>query len=139
MATTLTLTPKNLKNVTRPSSTKPSHLYEVAEKINQLSIIVEDDWDSLTEETQHFLRCMTYDNLNPQTQFSLKRAWGRIKFLWFLTFSDDMAVFQWHSAVVRLNESVLDAIEFENDKFKEDLSKALDLEGARVGQGRRVR
>ena len=138
MSTPLLLQPKQVKQLASPHSAKPPYLYGLAQRAERLAVLVEEDWDSFSDEMKHLLTCIAYDSLKPP-RFSLKHLFLRLRWSWMVAFDDEDALLQYRASFARLRNAVLDAIESENEDYQADLVEALSSLRFDPDAGRRVR
>ncbi len=123
---TIALPYDDFKQIVSPNSSKPLYLLELARKVEDLSQVVENDWDSLSEDTQLILKAIAYEAL-PNQPFSIVRWFQRISWRWKMVFIDDNSVLYWHLALQRLINAVLDVTELENPEYNKDLATVIKL------------
>ena len=124
MSTPLLLQPKQVKQLASPHSAKPPYLYQLAQRAERLAVLVEEDWDSFSDEMKHLLTYLAYDSLEPP-RFSLKHLFLRLRWSWIVAFDDEDALLQYRASFASLRNAVLDAIESENEDYQADLAEAL--------------
>ena len=138
MSTPLLLQPQQVKQLASPHSAKPPHLYHLAQRAERLAVLVEEDWDALSDEMKHLLTCLAYDSLE-QPRFSLKHLFLRLRWSWMVAFNDEDALLQYRASFARLRNAVLDAVESENEDYQADLAEALSSLSFDPNAGKRVR
>ncbi|MDB9311593.1 hypothetical protein PN462_00665 [Spirulina sp. CS-785/01] len=119
--------PQDFSKISKPRRVNSSRLEQFTGFLDQLAILVEQQWDNLSNDEQTLLTTMVYDALNEsgEVQGWLKRLTQRLSFAWMLLNSGEDAFVQYRNAVYRLINAVLDKIERSHPDYDRKLSETL--------------
>lgn len=121
---TLTLNANMLRNLedyqTRLKT--PSQLQSYSAKLQFLTDLVEDNWETLPDSTRKAIRVYAYSLMDRKPTF-----WGHVKSLLFLyrVWTSKEVLADFLSALVRLDNVVLDLIEKEHSTYFATLNRAI--------------
>ncbi|NEO27703.1 MAG: hypothetical protein F6K03_12635 [Kamptonema sp. SIO4C4] len=119
--------PQDFSKIPKPRRVNPSRLEQLTVVLDQLAIVVEQQWHNLSNDEQTLLTTMVYDALNESedAQGWFKRFTQRLSFAWMLLNRVEDAFVQYRNAVHRLINAVLDKVERSHPDYDHKLSEAI--------------
>lgn len=117
--------PSIIRKIKQPTTTKPSKYRQYAKIANELANHVNKYWDNFDESIRHNLRVAVSYTLEPNKIFSQLSMFCSNATMMVVFLMDREAVLEWSIAVRRMQASVLNSIERENQEYKRILSSTL--------------
>lgn len=132
MSATITISPSEIRQIFQPRTSSASRFWELAQKANNLAVIVEARWEQIPADTRELLKIFAYALIEPPQGIKgvLIELLGRF-YLAFSLFSiaikgEQDAFIAYAGAFQRLLNAILSAIEREDIAYQKALSEALE-------------
>ena len=132
MSATITISPSEIRQIFQPRTSSASRFWELAQKANNLAVIIEARWDQIPADTRELLKIFAYAVIEPPQGIKgvLIELLGRF-YLAFSLFSiaikgEQDAFIAYAGAFQRLLNAILSAIEREDIAYEKALSEALE-------------
>lgn len=132
MSATIAINPSEIREIYPLRISNASRLWELAQKTNELAIIVEAHWEKITPETKQLLTSFAYTVIEPpkgikgiffdwssRFSFALALPWIAFK-------RDQYALIAYYSAFPRLVNAIFSAIERKDTAYQQALSNAIE-------------
>jgi hypothetical protein len=142
MSTAIAISPTEIREIFQPRTANSLRLWDIAQKANALAVEVEDRWEEFPADKRKLLTTFAYAVIEPPQGIKGK----------FLDFVDRLSVVWTIGAIVlkrefnafvfyaeayqRLLNSILSAIEREDEDYQKALSEALEETFANVGNSK---
>lgn len=135
-----TIDPKEVHQLASPHADNPSRLIESARRAERLAVLVDNEWEDFTPEIREVFKALAYDTIREPSGIRerLRRWWHRKKLgRGFLRSREEMlAVVEYVYSTHRLIDTVLVAVEREDEEHQEKLAAAAEQAAAKQGDGR---
>jgi hypothetical protein len=132
MSATITISPIEIRQIFQPRTSSASRFWELAEKANNLAVIIDARWDQIPLETRELLKIFAYAVIEPPQEikgifvYYLGRClWNFSLFLMELK-GEKKSVVAYNGAFKRLLNAILSGIEREDIAYEKALSEALE-------------
>lgn len=140
MDASFTTDPKEVYQLASPSADNPSRLIESARRAERLATLVDNEWEDFTPEIRETFKAFAYDTIRESSGMweRLRRWWHRKKLgRGFSRSREEMlAVVEYLYGTYRLVDSVLVAVEREDEEHQERLTAAAERAATKQGDGR---
>ena len=132
MSATITISPSEIRQIFEPRTSSASRFWELAQKANNLAVIIEGRWDQIPAETQELLKIFAYAVIEPPQ--GIKGVFIELLGRFYLAFSlfsiaikgEQDAFIAYAGAFKRLLNAILSGIEREDIAYEKALSEALE-------------
>jgi hypothetical protein len=132
MSATITISPSEIRQIFEPRTSSASRFWELAQKANNLAVIIDARWEQIPAETRDILKIFAYAVIEPPQGIKgiLIDFLGRFS-LAFSLFSiaikgEQDAFIAYAGAFQRLLNAILSGIEREDIAYEKALSEALE-------------
>ncbi len=132
MSATITISPSEIRQIFQPRTPSASRFWELAEKANNLAVIIDARWDQIPPETRELLKIFAYAVIEPPQEikgifvYYLGRClWNFSLFLIELK-GEKKSVVAYNVAFERLLNAILSGVEREDMAYEKALSEALE-------------
>lgn len=132
MSATITISPSEIRQIFEPRTSSASRFWELAQKANNLAVIIDARWEQIPPETREILKIFAYAVIEPPQGIKeiLINFLGRFS-LAFSLFSiaikgEQDAFIAYAGAFQRLLNAILSGIEREDIAYEKALSEALE-------------
>jgi|GEM_PF-729073 hypothetical protein len=132
MSATITISPSEIRQIFQPRTSSASRFWELAQKANNLAVIIESRWETIPAETQELLKVFAYTFIEPPQGLKekfLKFVGGvylSIAFIGILFKGELDSFVAYLNAFNRLLNAILSGIEREDVAYQKALSEALE-------------
>ena len=132
MSASITISPSEIRQIFEPRTSSASRFWELAQKANNLAVIIEGRWDQIPAETQELLKIFAYAVIEPPQ--GIKGLFIELLGRFYLAFSlfsiaikgEQDAFIAYAGAFKRLLNAILSGIEREDIAYEKALSEALE-------------
>ena len=139
MSATITISPSEIRQIFQPRTSSASRFWELAQKANNLAVIIEARWDQIPPETRELLKIFAYAVIEPPQ--GIKGVFIELLGRFYLAFSlfsiaikgEQDAFIAYAGAFKRLLNAILSGIEREDIAYEKALSEALEETFAGLG------
>ncbi|MEY3870373.1 MAG: hypothetical protein RLZZ338_4267 [Cyanobacteriota bacterium] len=132
MSASITISPREIRQIFQPHTSSASRFWELAQKANNLAIIIEARWDQIPTETRELLKIFAYAVIEPPqgikgifVEFFERFSWAFALFLIVIKGEKD-GLIAYLGAFQRLLNAILNGIEREDIAYQKALSEALE-------------
>ena len=132
MSATITISPSEIRQIFQPRTSSASRFWELAQKANNLAVIIEDRWEKIPAETQELLKFFAYAFIEPPQ--GIKERF--LKFVglfsvaillpWIVLKGELDSFVAYNKAFNRLVNAILSGVEREDRAYQEALSETLE-------------
>ena len=140
MDASFTIDPKEVYKFASAGADNPSHLIARARQAERLAMLIDNEWEDYPPEVREAFKALAYDTIREPsgTRERLRRWWYRKKLGRRFSRSREemLTVVEYVYSTHRLIDSVLVAVEREDEKLKESLAAAAEQAAAKQGDGR---
>jgi hypothetical protein len=132
MSATITISPSEIRQIFQPRTSSASRFWELAQKANNLAVIIDARWEQIPPETREILKIFAYAVIEPPQGIKgiLIDFLGRfsLAFTLFLIVlkGEKDGLIAYMGAFQRLLNAILSGIEREDIAYEEALSEALE-------------
>lgn len=131
MSATVTISPSEIRQIFQPRTSSASRFWELAQKANNLAVIIEDRWEKIPTETQELLKVFAYAFIEPPQGIKerLLKFVGlfslAIALPWIVLKGKLDSFVAYINAFNRLINAILSGVEREDIAYQKALSEAL--------------
>ena len=132
MSATITISPSEIRQIFQPRTSSASRFWELAQKANNLAVIIEDRWEKIPAKTQELLKVFAYAFIEPPQgikerllKFVGLFSWA-IALPWIVLKGELDSFVAYINAFNRLINAILSGVEREDIAYQEALSEALE-------------
>lgn len=132
MSATITISPSEIRQIFQPRTSSASKFWELAQKANNLAVIIDARWEQIPSETRELLKVFAYALIEPPQGikgifvYYLGRClWNFSLFLIQLK-GEKKSLIAYNEAFQRLLNAILSGIEREDMAYEKALSEALE-------------
>lgn len=132
MSATITISPSEIRQIFQPRTSSASRFWELAEKANNLAVIIEDRWEKIPAETQELLKAFVYAFIEPPQGIKEKLlkfvglfSWA-IALPWIVLKGELDSFVAYINSFNRLINAILSGVEREDSAYQKALSEALE-------------
>ena len=138
MNASFTIDPKEVHRLASPRVGNPSNLAETARRAERLAVRVDNEWEDFTPEVREMFKAHAYDSIREPSS-----AWERLRNWWhrrelgrgFARGGEEMlAVVEYVSSAHRLINSILVAVEREDEELQTKLAAAAERAASKQGE-----
>lgn len=119
---------KKIPKIKHPQPVNASKLEKLTQALEQLAVIVDKKWNTLSQDEQDLLSTIVYDAIDSSEndQNWLLTFWRRLLFAWMVFNSGESAFVAYSNAVQRFINAVLDKIERTHPDYENQVSESLE-------------
>ncbi|WP_293147597.1 MULTISPECIES: hypothetical protein [unclassified Microcoleus] len=132
MSARITISPSEIRQIFQPRTSSASRFWELAQKANNLAVIIEDRWEKIPAETQELLKIFAYTFIEPPQGIKerLLKFVGlfslAIALPWILLKGEFDSYVAYKNALDRIVNAILSEVEREDMAYQKALSEALE-------------
>jgi hypothetical protein len=131
MSATITISPSEIRQIFQPRTSSASRFWELAQKANNLAVIIDARWEQIPPETRELLKIFAYALIEPPQ--GIKGVFSEFLGRFYLAFSlfsiaikgEQDAFIAYGAAFQRLLNAILSGVEREDIAYQKALSEAL--------------
>jgi hypothetical protein len=132
MSATITINPSEIRQIFQPRTSSASRFWELAQKANNLAVIIDARWEQIPPETRELLKIFAYALIEPPQ--GIKEVFIEFLGRFYLAFSlfsiaikgEQDAFIAYGAAFQRLLNAILSGVEREDIAYQKALSEALE-------------
>ena len=132
MSATITISPSEIRQIFQPRTSSASKFWELAQKANNLAVIIESRWEKIPPDTRELLKIFAYALIEPPQGIKgifikyLRRFSLAIILPWIVLKGELDSFLTYNNAFNRLVNAILSGVERENWAYQKALSEALE-------------
>ncbi|MEG4114727.1 MULTISPECIES: hypothetical protein [unclassified Microcoleus] len=132
MSATITISPSEIRQIFQPRTSSASRFWELAQKANNLAVIIDARWDQIPPETRELLKIFAYALIEPPQGIKgvfiefLRRFSLAIALPWIVHKGELDSFVAYNNAFNRLVNAILSGVEREDMAYQKALSEAIE-------------
>lgn len=132
MSATITISPSEIRQIFQPRTSSASMFWELAQKANNLAVIIDARWDQIPPETRELLKIFAYAVIEPPQGIKeifidfLRRFYLAFTLFLIVLKGEKDGLFAYMGAFQRLLNAILSGVEREDMAYQKALSEALE-------------
>jgi hypothetical protein len=132
MSATITISPSEIRQIFQPRTSSGSKFLELAQKANNLAVIIDAHWEQIPPETRELLKIFAYALIEPDQGIKgffitfVRRFSLGIILPWIVLKGEFDSYVVYKNALDRLVNAILSGVEREDIAYQKALSEALE-------------
>jgi len=132
MSATITISSSEIRQIFQPRTSSASRFWELAQKANNLAVIIDARWDQIPPETRELLKIFAYAVIEPPQGIKgifldfLRRFYLAFTLFLIVLKGEKDSLFVYLEAFQCLLNAILRGIEWEDIAYDKALSEALE-------------
>ncbi len=132
MSATITISPSEIRQIFQPRTSSASKFWELAQKANNLAVIIDARWEKIPPDMRELLKIFAYTLIEPPQGIKgifiqyLRRFSLAIILPWIVLKGELDSFLTYNNAFNRLVNAILSGVEREDLAYQKALSEALE-------------